>query len=131
MPISLTEHFKIDSAKFGATCAFDSLLNQDTHLFIDPFLLDGTKQKEFANARESLLGRFREIIKLLGASKETDDIFWKQAAKRLRFKEIAGFGLGYSKGGTSGSGVGPTFTRKLVETANQIVKCQPLAWRNI
>lgn len=122
MPVSVTEHFKIDSSKFAATGAFDPLLDQDTHLFIDPFLLAGTKQPQFLDARERLLERFRDIIKLLAASKKPKDIFWNQAAKKLRFKEIAGFGLGYSKGGTSGSGIGPTFTLKLVDTANQIVK---------
>lgn len=122
MPVSVTEYFKLDVTKFSQTGAFDSLLDQDTHLFIDPFLLEGSSQKHFLGARENLLGRFREVIKLLVASRNADDVFWRNAANKLRFKEIAGFGLGYSKGGTGGSGIGPKFTRHLVQTAHDLIK---------
>ncbi len=122
MPISVTEQFKIDRKKFADTGAFDSLLDQDTHLFIDPFLLEGAKHSAFVDARKNLLGHFRKIIKLLHASKTKNDILWRIAFQKLRFKEIAGFGLGYSKGGTSGSGIGPKFTSHLVQSASEIVK---------
>ena len=121
MAVSVTEHFKLDKKIFESTGAFDALLDQDTHLFVDPFLLKEAADPIFKNGRDALLDHFREIIKLLSNSKKEGDVFWRNALNKFKFREIAGFGLGYAKIGTSGSGIGEKFTASLIQTADAIV----------
>lgn len=122
MIISVTAHYKLNKKKFERTGAFDALLTQDTHLFIDPFLLNDASHPIFKKSRQVLLRRFQDVIKLLLLSKQENDIFWRRAFTNLSFKEMAGFGFGYSKNGISGSGIGPKFTKQLLKTADAIVK---------
>ncbi|MCM2280095.1 MAG: hypothetical protein NDJ89_18650 [Oligoflexia bacterium] len=122
MPTSVTEHFKLDKARFDATGAFDAILDLDTHLFVDPFLLATTAAPELRNARPRLLEYFGNILKLLASSDTRDDPFWRRAQAMLQFNEIGAFGLGYSKKGTGGSGIGRELRDQLLATAALIVR---------
>jgi len=47
MPVTVTEHLKLDVKKFNKTGAFDSFLDIDSRLFIDPALIWKCKAPEF------------------------------------------------------------------------------------
>lgn len=58
---------------------------------------------------------------MLVQSKSNSDALWKEAHKRLQFKEMGNTALGYSKNGTGGNAIGPTLAAKILKTANEIV----------
>jgi len=122
MPKSVCKHFKLDAKKFDATGAFDALLDWDTKLFVDPFLLKGATTPEFHGAYDELLRYFSEIIKLVTVSAGPSDLTWRTARKRLVFRETPGFGLGYAKENTSGSGMGDAFAEKLLTSIGEIAR---------
>lgn len=121
MPVLVTEHLGIDPIDFAKTGAFDSLLDMDSLLFIDPALLRRTRAPELAQSADRVSSRFQEIMRLLHRSKERGDVFWMEAAKRFRFPEVRGLAFGYAKKGTGGSGMGPALRDSLLETAKAIV----------
>ncbi len=120
MPTSVTDYFKLDEVEFKKTDAFDSLVDWDTKLFVDPFLLQKCKTPEFKGAHDELLKYFSKNLKLIGASKHRDDLAWKTAKKRLQFREIGAFGLGYSNESTFGSGIGRNSSDQLISTLKEI-----------
>src|SRR5690606_22112049 len=77
--------------------------------------------KEFYKARDKILKHFRTVFKLLQQSNRKNDAAWKAAEKLLIFRELSGFGLGYSAGSTNGAGIGPRKRAKLLNTAHEIV----------
>ena len=121
-PISVTSYFDIDPDDFEKTGAFDSVLNVDTRLFIDPFLLPYTSVPELKDGREKFLSHFQKVLMLLSLTKSQKDKTWKAAAKRLYFPEVKGFNLGYGNPGSTGSGMGVKFMQQLLETAFEITK---------
>lgn len=124
-PILFSRHFKIGSAKLRSLGAINPALNVDTALFIDPLLLAHSNQEEIREAAEKAYKEyFSDIIKLLVACKRPDDsdICWKEAAKRLKFKEVKGTCLGYGTQSISGSALGPQLQAKVLQTAWEIVQ---------
>jgi hypothetical protein len=62
------------------------LANSDTKLFIDPLLLSSSsnsiiKQEAFQEIKK----KFSEIVSLITASKQRNDVTWRNAAKRRAF----------------------------------------------
>lgn len=66
---------------------------------------------------------FRKIIKLLDRAekKNVSDIFFRQALALFDFSEVNGIGLGFSEK-AHGSGFGPQLSKRVIETAYNIVK---------
>src|SRR4051812_7159903 len=102
MPMSVSQHLKIDKTAFDATGAFDAILDIDTRLFIDPKLLRVTNVPEFDKAIKKVQERFVNILDLLIASEEEGDVLWNEADKRMTFPEVKGICIGYSSKGTAG-----------------------------
>ena len=122
MPISISEHFQLEERKFLKLGAFDALLDWDSKFFVDPFLLQKCKTKEFKGAHQELLKYFNQTLKLISVSTEKGDKAWTAAKKRLHFQEIGGFGLGYAKESTAGSGIGRGFSDQLIGSLKEIVE---------
>ena len=121
MPKAVTEYFNLDTDQFEATGAFDTMVDWDTKLFVDPFLLKDISTPEFVGAYDELLGYFRGTLKLIAASKNKNDYPWRAAQKRLVFREPGGFGLGYSKESIRGSGIGKGLANQLIKNLKEIV----------
>lgn len=66
---------------------------------------------------------FRKIIKLLerAEKKNVSDIFFRQALTLFDFSEVNGIGLGFTEK-APGSGFGPLLSKRVIETAYDIVK---------
>jgi hypothetical protein len=119
-PRRFTELFKLDPAVLAASGAFDPILNADTRLFVDPLLLSGSQQREMRDGHETWRKRFRDIVQLLHASRQTNDVAWRAAERLFNFPEFIGTCLGYGSS-IHGTGMGVGLRRRLLHTAKAIV----------
>ena len=107
-PKLFSTQFCIDPKILDDLGVFNPLLNVDTRLFIDPLLLEVSMHPEInTQALNRYNNYFETIIKLLNASKYEDDLAWRNAEKKLEFREIKETCLGYSSSTIHGSGWGP------------------------
>jgi hypothetical protein len=97
------------------------MLNVDTKLFVDPFLLGGSQHAEIKNARNSWEARFSQVIEFLSASRTRSDVAWRTAERLLTFPEVKWTCLGYGAATISGSGSGTSLRAELMTTAKEIV----------
>lgn len=118
----LSDYLNISKNEFNELGIFDPFIGVDTHLFLDPALLRVTKIKEFKNSYEKLTIHFQDVLKLLVVSKTENDIFWKEALKRLIFKETRGISIGYGSNTSDGNAIGPKLAKKITKTASEIAK---------
>ncbi|WP_191578615.1 hypothetical protein [Achromobacter insolitus] len=120
-PITLSMAWNLDQDVVKKIGVIDVTLNCDTNLFIDPLLLAESANKDFREcASAAYEARFIQLIELLTASKEVDDIAWRAAKKRISFHEIGYTHLGYSSG-TGGSGFGEKLAQNLLTTAKEVI----------
>jgi hypothetical protein len=121
MPQLLSTYLKIDPQELSTRGVLDAYLGIDNALFVDPLLLRQCNIQEFTNARSVFDEYFSSVIKLLSVSKSPNDAAWREARRRLTFKEEHGAALGYSNVGGHGRGIGSDLSAKLAETAKEIV----------
>lgn len=100
---------------------FDAVIGIDTRLFLDPHLLKKTKIPEFRNSRAEIEQYYSNIIRLLLASQRKGDIAWKEALRRLTFKEIHGVSMGYGVHSGDGNAIGTKLAGRLIDTAVEII----------
>ena len=90
---------------------FDPRLDDDTKLFIDPFLVFESDIPYFKDASDKFLGFFQSAFELAArtnGSKTGND--YEKLRNILTFPEVPEVCLGYSKGSTAGSGAGGGFS---------------------
>lgn len=122
MATLFSSHFGVDSKKVKKLGVFDSVIGVDTRLFLDPHLLKNTKIQEFRNSRKRIKKYYEDIIHLLIAHRERNDRAWREAFKRLRFKETKGVFIGYGVHGGDGNAIGWVLARRLTDTATEIIE---------
>jgi hypothetical protein len=84
---------------------FDPLLNLDTKLFIDPFLLYDNEVGEFIGSHSDVVRFFNFVLDLIARSGgNVHSTHWHQAEILLRLPEVQELCLGYTALGTRGSG---------------------------
>lgn len=120
-PLQFSHYFRISEKQLNRLGVLDPTLNVDTKLFIDPLLLGKSSHLEMRKAKKTYENFFKKIIKLLAASKKEDDVAWRAAYKQLLFGEIKGTCLGYGASSIRGSGFGKQLTRRVANTAKEIV----------
>ncbi len=128
---SYAEYLKIPPKKFYDLGVLNPILDKDVNLFIDPRLLKNSRYemfntfatKTYETFYKSLAGNIKAYLQL------TDDKIKTKAKqniiKKLTAKEPVGLGLGYSKSGTNGQGVGKYNAEILFKNALDIYKCVP------
>lgn len=116
-----SEYFKIKSSELKKYDVFNGFENKDSNYYIIPHELENIKISEFKNSYEKFKKYFADIITLLDNSSE-NDLFYRKAEVKLQLHEIGNIGLGYSKEGKSGSGIGKKFAKQLTYSAYQLVK---------
>ena len=122
MPQSLSMLLGVEPSLLSDRDALDPVLDMDTRLFIDPHLLKHTAIAELEASYEKLQKHFLKIGKLLTASEREGDSFWRAADALMKWPEVRGLCIGYSSKGTSGSGIGPELRRRLLLTAQEIIR---------
>lgn len=86
---------------------FDPILFADTPLFIDPFLLFDGESGIFVGSHQEIVEFFDHLFQLVAQSGgSTSSPKWAQAIGLLSLREVHELCLGYSHGGTRGSGSG-------------------------
>jgi hypothetical protein len=121
MPRKISNLLGIESKRLQKMGAFDSFTDVDSRLHIDPSLLANCPIPEFRNSRKAFEDYFKKILIILSKTKQEGDVFWKEAFKRLQFKENTYISLGYSKNGTSGNAIGKGLASEILETASEIL----------
>lgn len=121
MPIRLSTVLGVTREQLEKKGVFDSTIDFDSRLHLDPSLLSSCKILEFAQAGSKVATYFNSILTLLNQSKSEGDVLWRAALKRLTFGEGLNSGLGYSEKGTDGSGIGPEIAARILRTAKEII----------
>lgn len=120
MPRKISTLLNVASKELSEKGVFDGFVDIDSRLHIDPSLLKSSDIPEFGKAREQFDTYFKEVLQIVKLAK-TGDRLWREAHKRLIFKEKGNTALGYSKNGTHGSAIGPKLAEKILFTTKQIV----------
>ena len=107
---------------FNQTGAFNIVVGLDSLFHIDPYLLKSSKIPEFKSAYKKFHNYFRDIIKLLDETSNNKSRLWREAVKRLTFKEVSYINLGYSKKSNRGNAIGPELAEVLCYSASEIIK---------
>lgn len=118
----LSRYFRISAEKLKKAGVFNAFVGIDSKLFVDPTLLRSTKTPEFKGARDKLEQHFAYVIRLLELSSRKGDAPWREAARRLVFREEHATALGYANAGAYGSAIGPELGARLLERGDEIVK---------
>lgn len=122
MPQRLSSILKVSAKQLDKKGVFNAFVDIDSKLYIDPSLLHKPKIKEFKNSYAKFKTYFSEVLKLIDNSQTKNDRFWREALKRLQFKEFKYVALGYSVGNKSGNAIGPEIASNLLDTSHQIIK---------
>ncbi|WP_207947900.1 hypothetical protein [Metallococcus carri] len=125
------------SSAFGVTHGkkspwFNPLLDQDTPLYVDPFLVFDDNKPLWAGAKQEVTDFFDAAARLIEQSKgNQNSLAYKKALELLRFPEPNEFCLGLSMGTPHGSGTGPKFAREVagvLDLARQYGHIEDLAF---
>lgn len=93
---------------------FDPILNADTELFIDPFLVFQDYSETFVGAHDQLVAHFDRAFRLIAQGNlRESSLAYKKALDILVFKEPKEICLGYTGFGTSGAGSGRGFAKSI------------------
>lgn len=102
---------------------FDPILSTDTKLFIDPFLVYGSKHEYFSNAHEKTMSFFNEAFTLAAESiQNPKDLRYRLLLNMMTFPEVEEICLGYASRGTSGSGAGGGFSKIIVDSIYESIR---------
>lgn len=122
MPERISDILQIDENDLDDHGIFNSFIDIDVLFYVDPHLLEASEAPEIQDAYLAFKEYFEDLIRILEACKQVGDPFFREAVKRLRFKELKYLTLGYSTGGIQGSGIGKKLAYNLTKTAHQLVK---------
>ncbi|MGG1338723.1 hypothetical protein ABE196_20080 [Bacillus subtilis] len=93
---------------------FDPILDVDTKLFIDPFLLFSSPEEHFKNAHSKVIQFFNEAFILAAKSSGVpSSLYYKKLISMLTFPEVEEICLGYTNKSTGGSGGGEGFSHSI------------------
>ena len=93
---------------------FDVLLDSDTRLFVDPFLIYKETDGRWAGAHDELIVHFDETFKTLAKSGgDEESPYFTKAVANLVFHEPEEFCLGYTSLGTHGAGGSSGLARQI------------------
>ncbi len=121
MAKKLSDAFGVSHEAWIHEGAFDAFVEIDSRFHVDPHLLSESEVPELQSAYATFTRHFEEVIILLDASRSRDDRMYKEAVRRLTFREIPGIALGYSQGSIAGSGIGVGLAGQVAATAAEIV----------
>jgi hypothetical protein len=116
------------SVHFGITRTaeddwFDTILDVDTQLFVDPFLIFKENDGQWADAHAQLIEHFnRAFVLIAQGNLNPASLAYRKALRLLEFKEPKELCLGYTAEGTSGSGSGGKLGRLVAEAIAEAIR---------
>lgn len=103
-----SEHFEISGSENDDW--FDPILDDDTKLFIDPFIIFKEQLGFWADAHTRIIEHFDLCFRLIAEGHlNPESVKYKKAVALLAFPEPRELCLGYTRRGTSGAGTAPGF----------------------
>lgn len=119
--MKFSEQFKIVTTEDDKW--FDIILDLDTKLFVDPFLIYAAEHDEFIGSHKEVIDFFNVVFSLIAKSGGNHESpYWKQAQGLLFFPEVEELCLGYTGVGTKGSGSGSGFSKLIAEAIWQSIQ---------
>lgn len=109
MKIYFSDFFNVDENLIEKYGAFNISLINDLPLFIDPFLLFNSKNKEYKKLHDGII----EYVRFLKEKSEDENINKGLLFSWFKFPEVKQNWFGYSEKGNSGSGLGKDFAKSL------------------
>lgn len=114
-------HFQIVPAE--ADDWFDTILDVDTELFLDPFLVFKETTCRWSDAHALLIKHFNRAFILIAQSGQNQaSLSYKKALRLLEFREPKELCLGYTARGTSGSGSGGKLGRLMAQAIEAAIR---------
>lgn len=108
-----SEHYEI--AVDDETDWFDPLLDLDTPLFVDPFLVYAEEEEFWEGSADIIAHHFERGFTLLaGHHDSTGSLQYRKTVDLMKFPEPAEFGLGVTAKSTDGAGGGDGLARQIV-----------------
>jgi hypothetical protein len=102
---------------------FNPILEKDTLLFVDPFLVFSDKDETWRHSYDEIMRHFQSSFDLLARSKlNPKHQLYKRALALMEFPEPHEFRLGFASKNAAGSGNGPGLAAKVVEAMSQAIK---------
>jgi len=96
---------------------FDILLETDTQLFVDPFLIYSESSGIWASASDEIAEHFQRSFEVLaGHQGNASSLQYKKTVDLMLFPEPKEFGLGFVSKGNRGSGTGRGFAKRIVRS---------------
>lgn len=88
---------------------FDTILDVDTRLFVDPFLIFKEIDGAWASAHQRMVDHFEQAFLLVASNPNPRSQTYRKAVRMVVFKEPREMCLGYTDDGTDGAGSGKGF----------------------
>jgi len=105
-----SRHFGIE--KTESEDWFDPILDHDTKLFIDPFLIFASSHPGFQGGHAKIIDFFNRAFELAAESRGLSyTTQYRKLLSMILFPEVSELCLGYVSSGTSGAGTGTGFSR--------------------
>jgi hypothetical protein len=102
---------------------FDPILDTDTKLFVDPFLIFQDDHQDWAGAHDELIAHFDRCFQLIAqGNRDPKTVPYRKALALLRFPEPREFCLGYTATGTRGSGGGEAYAELIAEAMSDAIE---------
>ena len=119
--MKFSEHYSI--TKETDDDWFDPVLNIDTKLFIDPFLIYVSETGDFIGSHDEVIFFFNNVFMLLAKTGGNPlTVLWKKAESLLKIREVSELCLGYTKFGTRGSATGSKLATGMSEAIYEVIK---------
>jgi hypothetical protein len=102
---------------------FDPILDSDTPLGVDPFLIFQTPEPPWDDAHDELVGYFNQCFLYIASGiSSVNSPAYRKAVDLLRFPEPKEFCLGYTRSGTAGSGGGIGSARTIAAAMAEAIR---------
>lgn len=115
-----SDHFGIDVGVEDDW--FDAILNTDTKLFVDPFLIFQDADDDWKSAHDRLIEHFNICFHLIAeGNRKPWSVPYRKALALLHFPEPREFCLGYTEVGTRGAGGGPGYAQLIASAMEDAI----------
>lgn len=103
---------------------FDPILERDTQLFVDPFLIFDDGDAEWRTAHDEIMNYFQDAFThLANAGMKPGHQYYKLAMRLMMFPEVREIRLGYAaKDSHDGLGSGKGFAQRMVDAMCEAIK---------
>ncbi|MFI7632304.1 hypothetical protein [Microbispora rosea] len=102
---------------------FDPILEHDTPLFVDPFLIFSDTHEHWRSAHDEMMDYFQEAFMILARSRlAPSHQFYKRVVALMEFPEPKEFRLGYTGSSANGSGSGPGLAERITRAMAEAIK---------